>query len=398
MKKMPKLAIDGGNPVRTTLLNYGRQWLDEDDIQAVVEILHGDWLTMGPTVDKFEKAVAGFVGAKYGIAVNSGTAALHVAAYAAGIGPGDEVIVPPMTFAASSNCVLYLGGTPVFADILPSSMNLDPADVERKITKRTKAIVAVDYTGQPCDYDLIRAIAKRHNLIVIEDAAHSLGATYHGRKVGMLNELTTFSFHPVKHITTGEGGMAVTDNHDLALRMRNFRSHGIDLDFRQRTKERPWFYQMVELGYNYRLPDVGCALGLSQLKKMDKFLARRREIAAYYNEVFSGIPELTIPEVIPDCEPAWHLYVIRLNLELLKVSRAEIFSALRAEGLGINVHYIPVPWHPYYQNLGYKKGQWPVTEREYERIISLPMFPKMNDQDMSDAIEAVKKVIGAYRK
>jgi len=394
---MPKLAIDGGTPVRNTQLNYGRQWLEEDDIQAVVEILRGEWLTMGPTVDKFEKAVAEYVGAKYGIAVNSGTAALHVAAFAAGIGPGDEVIIPPMTFAASSNCVLYLGGKPVFADILPGTMNLDPADVERKITKKTKAIVAVDYTGQPCDYDAIRSIALRHNLIVIEDAAHSLGATYHGRKVGTLNELTTFSFHPVKHITTGEGGLVVTDDHDLAERMRNFRSHGIDLDFRNRTREIPWFYKMVELGYNYRLPDIGCALGLSQLQKLDKFLARRKEIAANYNAVFSEIPELTIPEVIPDCEPAWHLYVIRLNLELLKVGRTEVFKALRAEGLGINVHYIPVPWHPYYQNLGYKKGQWPVTEREYERIFSLPMFPKMNDQDIGDVIESVKKVLKAYR-
>jgi UDP-4-amino-4,6-dideoxy-N-acetyl-beta-L-altrosamine transaminase len=395
---MTKLAIDGGTPVRTTPLNYGRQWLDDDDIKVVENVLRGDWLTMGPSVDEFEKAVAEYVGAKYAVAVNSGTAALHVAAFAAGIGPGDEVIVSPMTFAASSNCVLYLGGTPVFADILPGTMNLDPADVERKITERTKAIVAVDYTGQPCDYEKIRAIAKRHNLIVIEDAAHSLGASYHGQKVGTLNEITTFSFHPVKHITTGEGGMAVTNDHDLAIRMRNFRSHGIDLDFRQRTKDRPWFYQMVYLGFNYRLPDIGCALGLSQLKKMDRFLARRREIAAYYNDVFSSMPELVIPEVIPDCDPAWHLYVIRLNLDLLKVGRTEVFKALMAEGLGINVHYIPVPWHPYYQGLGYAKGQWPAAENEYERIISLPIFPRMNDRDMNDVIESVKRVIGEYRK
>jgi perosamine synthetase len=395
---MPKLAIEGGTPVRNTPLNYGRQWLEDDDIQSVVEILRGDWLTMGPSVEKFERAVAEYVGAQYGVAVNSGTAALHVAAFAAGIGPGDEVIVSPMTFAASSNCVLYLGGKPVFADILPGTMNLDPAQVERKITKQTKAIVAVDYTGQPCNYEAIRSIAQRHNLSVIEDAAHSLGATYHDRKVGTLNELTTFSFHPVKHITTGEGGMTVTDDRDLAIRMRNFRSHGVDLDFRQRTKDRPWFYQMVQLGFNYRLPDVGCALGLSQLQKIDRFLARRREIAARYNEVFSGIPELAIPEVIPDCQSAWHLYVIRLNLDLLKVDRTEIFRALMAEGLGINVHYIPVPWHPYYQTLGYTKGQWPVAEREYERIISLPMFPKMTDQDVSDVIESVTKVLAEYRK
>jgi UDP-4-amino-4,6-dideoxy-N-acetyl-beta-L-altrosamine transaminase len=394
---MSDLAIDGGTPVRKSRLNYGRQWLDEDDIQAVENVLRGDWLTMGPTVEEFEKAVAEYVGAKYGIAVNSGTAALHVAAFAAGIGPGDEVIVSPMTFAASSNCILYLGGTPVFADILPGTMNLDPADVERKITKRTKAIVTVDYTGQPCEYDSIRSIAQRHNLIVIEDAAHALGATYHGRKIGTLSEITTFSFHPVKHITTGEGGMAVTNDQNLAARMRNFRSHGIDLDFRQRTKDRPWFYQMVYLGFNYRLPDIGCALGLSQLNKMDKFIARRRGIAAHYNEVFSEIPELTIPEVIPDCEPAWHLYVIRLNLELLKVGRTEIFKALAAEGLGVNVHYIPVPWHPYYQDLGYEKSQWPVTESVYERLISLPIFPAMSDLDVKDVISAITKVVEHYK-
>jgi perosamine synthetase len=325
---MSKLAINGGTPVRSTVLNYGRQWLDEDDIESVVEILRGDWLTMGPTVEKFEKAVAEYAGVEYGVAVNSGTAALHVAAFAAGIGPGDEVITSPMTFAASSNCILYLGGKPVFADILPASMNLDPEDVERKITKQTKAIVAVDYTGQLCDYDAIRSIAQRHNLMVIEDAAHSLGATYHERKVGTLNELTTFSFHPVKHITTGEGGLVVTNDRELALRMRNFRSHGIDLDFRQRTKDRPWFYQMVQLGFNYRLPDLGCALGLSQLKKIDRFLTRRREIAARYDEVFSGIPELEIPKVIPDCQSAWHLYVIRLNLDLLKVDRTEVWESM----------------------------------------------------------------------
>lgn len=395
---MGKLAIDGGTPVRQTRLNYGQQWLDEEDIQAVVEVLRGEWLTMGPDVERFEQAAADYAGAKYGVSVNSGTAALHVAAFAAGIGPGDEVIVPAITFAASSNCILYLGGTPVFADILPGTMNLDPADVERKITGRTKAIVAVDYTGQPCDYDAIRSIAQRHNLIVIEDAAHALGATYHGCRVGTLNELTTFSFHPVKHITTGEGGMAVTDDHDLAMRMRNFRSHGIDLDFRQRTQDRPWFYQMVQLGFNYRLPDVACALGLSQLRKMDKFLTRRREIAAYYTEVFAQFPELTIPRVILDCEPAWHLYVIRFNLELLKVDRAQIFRALMAEGLGINVHYIPVPWHPYYQGLGYEKGNWPVAEEAYERMVSLPIFPKMTNQDMDDVVEVVRKVIDEYRR
>jgi len=329
--------------------------------------------------------------------VNSGTAALHVAAAAAGIGPGDEVIVPAMTFAASANCVLYLGGKPVFADILPDTMNLDARDVERKISPRTKAIISVDYTGQPCDYDALREIARSHKLVIIEDAAHALGASYHQRKIGTINEITTFSFHPVKHITTGEGGMAVTDDAELARKMRSFRSHGIDLEFHERTGDKPWFYQMIELGFNYRLTDVGCALGLSQMKRLEGFLARRREIAAQYDAEFGNMPEISIPEVIPNCQPAWHLYVLRLNLDKLKAGRSEIFCALKEEGFGINVHYIPVYWHPYYQRLGYQKGLLPVTEATYERIFSIPMFPMMTDEDIQDVFRAVHKVIEAYR-
>jgi len=394
---MTKLAKDGHEPVRKEALNYGRQWIDEQDIQAVVDILRGDWLTMGPAIPAFEKAVADYCGAKFGVAVNSGTAALHVAAAAAGIGPGDEVIVPAMTFAASANCVLYLGGKPVFADILPGTMNLDAQDVERKVSPRTKAIISVDYTGQPCDYDALREIARRHKLVIIEDAAHALGASYHQRKIGTINEITTFSFHPVKHITTGEGGMAVTDDAELARKMRSFRSHGIDLEFHERTGDKPWFYQMIELGFNYRLTDVGCALGLSQMKRLEGFLARRREIAAQYDAEFGNMPEISIPEVIPDCQPAWHLYVLRLNLDKLKAGRSEIFCALKEEGFGINVHYIPVYWHPYYQRLGYPKGLLPVTEATYERIFSIPMFPMMTDEDIQDVFRAVHKVIEAYR-
>ena len=396
---MAKLAINGGKPVRETPLNYGRQWVDEDDIQRVVEVMAGDWLTMGPAVRDFESAVADYTGAKEGVAVNSGTAALHAAAFAAGIGPGDEVIVSTITFAASSNCVLYLGGKPVFADILPDTMNIDPADVERKITPRTKAIVTVDYTGQPCDYDPLREIAEHHRLVIIEDAAHALGATYRGRKVGTINEMTTLSFHPVKHITTGEGGMVVSDDPELVKRMRSFRSQGVDLDFRARQGQLSWFYEVVHLGYNYRIPDINCVLGLSQLAKLDKWLARRRELAARYNAVFDEWPEIETPGLLADCQPAWHLYVIRLNLERLSVGREQIFRALHAEGFGVNVHYIPVPWHPYYQNLGpeYTRGQWPAAESTYERIISLPMFPRMTDDDFDDVIAAMTKVIEEYR-
>ena len=393
---MKQLAVEGGSPVRETLLPYGRQSVDETDVQAVVNVLRGDWLTTGPAVSAFEQAVAGYIGAKEAVVVNSGTAALHAAAFVAGIRSGDEVIVPAITFAASANCVLYLGGQPVFADVLSGTLNVAPNDVVRKITLRTKAIILVDYTGQPCDHDALRALADAHGLIVIEDAAHALGATYHGRKVGTLHELTTFSFHPVKHITTGEGGMVVTDDPQLAARMRAFRSHGITADFRQRAETGSWVYEMMALGYNYRLPDLNCVLGLSQLKKLDGWLARRRTIAARYTEAFAGLPTVELLEVLPDTEPAWHLFVIKLNLERLRVGRKEVFAALRAENIGVNVHYIPVYWHPYYQQLGYVHGLCPVAEAAYERLITLPMFSAMADQDVEDVIDAVHKVTEAY--
>jgi UDP-4-amino-4,6-dideoxy-N-acetyl-beta-L-altrosamine transaminase len=390
-------AIEGGTPVRNKMLNYGRQSIDEDDIQAVIQVLKGDWLTTGPTVSTFEKAVADYLGAKEAVAVNSGTAALHAATYAAGIGPGDEVIVPPITFVASANCVLYMGGMPVFADVIRGTLNLDPQDVERKITPKTKAIIAVDYAGQPCEHDALRTLANKHHLIVIEDASHALGATYKGHKIGTLHEMTTLSFHPVKHITTAEGGMVVTNNSDLATKMRSFRTHGIDVDFHKREEAGLWLYDVVALGYNYRLPDVNCALGISQLNKLDTWLKRRHAIAAQYSQAFADVPEIETPFAIPECEPAWHLYVIRLNFEHLKVGRSEIFKALKAENIGVNVHYIPIPWLTNYQRMGYTKGQWPVAESEYERIVSIPIFPAMSDKDISDVIAAVKKVVTYYR-
>ncbi len=284
---MEKLALDGGIPVRKTMLNYARQWVDQDDIEAVVNVLQGDWLTTGPSVREFEDAVAAYTGAKEAVAVNTGTAALHAAAFAAGIGPGDEVIVPPITFVASANCVLYLGGKPVFADVFQDTLNIDPTEIERKITAKTKAIVAVDLTGQPCEHDAIRSLAQQHNLIVIEDAAHALGASYKDRKVGLLQDLTTLSFHPVKHITTAEGGMILTQDTEMAKRMRSFRHHGIDVDLHTRNKAGLWTYDVINLGHNYRIPDVNCALGISQLRKLDGWLVRRREIAERYNQVFS---------------------------------------------------------------------------------------------------------------
>jgi len=394
---MERLALDGGTPVRKTMLNYARQWVDQDDIEAVVKVLQGDWLTTGPSVREFENAVSTYTGAIEAVAVNTGTAALHAAAFAAGIGPGDEVIVPPITFVASANCVLYLGGKPVFADIRPDTLNIDSEDIERKITSKTKAIVAVDLTGQPCDHDAIRNLARQHDLIVIEDAAHALGATYKGRKVGMLQDLTTLSFHPVKHITTAEGGMVLTQDPEMAKRMRSFRHHGIDVDLHKRNVANLWIYDVINLGHNYRIPDLNCALGISQLRKLDSWLARRREIAERYNRAFSNLPQVEIPYVMSDCIPAWHLYVIRLNLDMLHVGRETIFKALRAENIGVNVHYIPIHWLSYYQSLGYKRGEYPVAEQEYERLITIPLYPAMSDQDVEDVVTAVHKVIAHFQ-
>ncbi|HEY7060812.1 MAG TPA: UDP-4-amino-4,6-dideoxy-N-acetyl-beta-L-altrosamine transaminase [Chloroflexota bacterium] len=395
---MTILALEGGRPVRPRMLPYGRQSVDAADVQAVVDVLQSDWLTTGPGVAAFEAAFAARVGARHAVAVSNGTAALHAAAFAAGLGPGAAAIVTPMTFAASANCVRYQGGTVVFADVRPDTLNLDPARVAAAIGPRTRAIVVVDYTGQPADLGELNAIAARHGLVVIEDAAHALGATYRGRPVGALTHLTTFSLHPVKHITTGEGGVVTTDDAALAERLRLFRNHGITSDHRQREAEGSWVYEMVALGYNYRITDFQCALGLSQLGKLDGWVARRRAIAARYTAAFANCPAIEPPPVLPDRESAWHLYVIRLNLERLRATRVDVFRALRAENIGVNVHYVPVPWHPYYRELGYARGQWPVAEAAYERMLSLPLFPAMTDADVDDVIAAVQKVVGHYRR
>jgi perosamine synthetase len=395
---MSTLALDGGTPVRPQMLPYGRQSVDAADVQAVVDVLQSDWLTTGPRVAAFEEAFAARVGARYAVAVSNGTAALHAAAFAGGLGPGDEAVVTPMTFAASANCVRYQGGTVVFADVCADTLNLDPARVEAALGPWTRAIVVVDYTGQPADLDELMALAARHGLVVIEDAAHALGATYRGRPVGGVTHLTTFSLHPVKQITAGEGGIVTTNDQALAERLRLFRNHGISSDHRQREAAGSWAYEMVALGYNYRITDFQCALGLSQLGKLDAWVERRREIADRYTAVFAEWPEIEPPVVLPDRASAWHLYVIRLNLERLRATRAEIFRALRAENIGVNVHYVPVPWHPYYQKLGYERGQWPVAEDAYERMLSLPLFPAMTDEDVDSVIAAVRKVLRHYRR
>ncbi len=391
------LAIHGGSPVRPTFLPYGRQSVDEADIQAVVEVLRSDWLTTGPKVGEFEEAFASRVGAVHAVSFSSGTAALHAAAFAAGLKSGDEAITTPLTFAATANCVLYQGATPVFADVRGDTLNLDPQQVEKKISARTRAILPVDYAGHPAELTPILEIARRHNLIVIEDACHALGAEYGGRRVGSIADMTVFSFHPVKHITTGEGGMVATNDAKFAETLRRFRNHGISSDARQRQSAGQWHYEMVLLGFNYRLPDIVCALGIQQLKKLDANLARRREIAARYTAAFREIPGVIPPAVRPEANPAWHLYPIRLDLKKLTVDRAEVFRALRAENIGVNVHYIPVHLHPYYrERFGYKGGEFPIAEDAYERLISLPMFHGMSDGDAEDVIRAVRKVVTSF--
>ena len=393
------LAVNGGSPVRATLLPYGRQSVDEDDIQAVVNVLRSDWLTTGPKVGEFEEAFAARVGSTHAVSFSSGTAALHAAAFAAGLKPGDEAITSPLTFAATANCVLYQGATPVFADIAADTLNINPRQISQKISGKTRAILPVDYAGHPADMAPILECAEKHGLVVIEDACHALGAEYGGRHVGSIADMTVFSFHPVKHVTTGEGGMVTTNDAKFAETLRRFRNHGISSEARQRQSAGQWHYEMVLLGFNYRLPDILCALGIQQLQKLDANLARRRQIAARYTAAFREIPGVIAPAVRADANPAWHLYPIRLDMEKLTAGRAEVFRALRAENIGVNVHYIPVHLHPYYRDqLGHKAGECPVAEDAYERLISLPMFHGMSHQDVEDVIEAVNKVIGCFRK
>ena len=367
---------------------YGRQSVDEADIQAVDDVLQSDYLTTGPKIREFEQAVCRYTKAKYAVAVSNGTAALHAACFAAGIGKGDEVITTPLTFAASSTCVLSCGGTPVVADVDPKTYNLDPDDILGKITKRTKAIIAVHLAGQPCDMEKICAIAREHHLIVIEDGAHALGSEYKGKKIGAVSDLTTFSFHPVKPITTGEGGMIVTDDPKLYERMCLFRSHGITRDTALMTRnEGPWFYQQLHLGYNYRITDVQCALGVSQMKKLDYFIGRRRELAKRYDTAFADCPDIITPYQAPETDSGWHLYIIQVKNH----DRKRVFEKLGAAGIGVNVHYIPVYFHPYYQEHGYQDVHCPNAEEIYSRMISLPLYPDLTNEAQDFIIEKVKE-------
>lgn len=392
---------------------YGKQCLEDDDIAAVVEVLKSDWITQGPTIAKFEKAVADKAGALYGVAVATGTAALHCACFASGIKEGDEVITSPITFAASGNCALFLGASVKFVDIRPDTYCMDSEKLEAAITQRTKAIIPVDFAGQPCDMDEICAIAKQHDIPVIHDAAHSLGADYKGKPVGSLADMTIFSFHPVKHITTGEGGMIVTDNKESADRLMLFRTHGITnndnsmilseqaadnenlnkADKNPVTKS-PWYYEMQELGYNYRITDIQCALGISQLKKLDRFISRRREIAQRYNKAFGQSPYLITPYVKPGRQSAWHLYMLRLRLDKIKKTRRQVFEQLRSLKIGVHVHYIPLHLQPYYRDrFGYKRGDFSQAEAYYDSALTIPLYPSMSDDDCGRVISSVLETV-----
>jgi perosamine synthetase len=395
-----KLAIKGGKPIRKKFLPYGHQNITDKDIKAVVEVLKSDFITQGPKIAEFEKIVAKYCNSKYAVAFSSGTAALHAATFASDIKPGDEAITTPITFVASSNCILYQGGKVKFADIKKDTYNIDPDKIKKQITSKTKAIIPVDYTGQPCDIDEINKIAEENSLIVIEDASHAIGAEYKDKKIGNLTDISVFSFHPVKHVTTGEGGMVLTNDRSIYEKLQQFRTHGITKNPKKMKKnEGDWYYEMQYLGYNYRITDFQCVLGISQFQQIDENIRKRREIAKKYNEAFQEIEEVITPFEKSDVKSAYHLYMIQLKLERINATRKQIFDALRAENIGVHVHYIPVHLHLYYmQQFGFKKGDFPIAEKYYEQCLTIPVFPQMTKEDVHDVIFAVKKVMNYYRK
>ncbi|MFA6308340.1 MAG: UDP-4-amino-4,6-dideoxy-N-acetyl-beta-L-altrosamine transaminase [Clostridia bacterium] len=393
-----KIALKGGKPTRETFIPYGKQYIDDEDIACVVETLKSPYITTGPKVEELEKKLCNITGAKHALAISSGTAALHAACYAAKINQGDEVITTPMTFAASANCILYCGGTPIFADIDPNTWNIDPKEIEKKITSKTKAVIAVDFTGQAVQLDEIKDICTRHQLLLIEDAAHAIGTKYKGSQVGNIADLTTFSFHPVKTITCGEGGAVMTNSEGFYKKAKLFRSHAITREIEE-VSQQPFsgYNEQIGLGYNYRMTDFQAALGVSQLNKLWIFSKRRSEIVKKYNEAFSKLPQLTIQKEIPESDTTRHIYIIRINSSTLKVGRNEIYRALNAENVGLQVHYIPVYYHPYYKSFGYSKGICPIAEALYEEIITIPLYYALTDEDVDSVIEAVTKVIEYYR-
>lgn len=398
MDQIEKPAICGGTPVRDTKISYGHQYIDEADIQAVVEVLKSDYLTCGPKIGELEKRLCEVTGAKYAVVCSNGTAALHIACLAAGVKPGDEVITTPITFAASANCALYCGAKPVFADINDRTYNIDPASVEALVNDKTKALVAVDFTGQSVEEEELQAICRKNGMVFIEDGAHVIGTRYKGRPNGSIADMTTFSFHPVKTVTGGEGGAVLTNEEAYYKKLLLYRAHGItrDPELMEHESDGPWYYEQIDLGYNYRMTDMQAALILSQLDKLQMFSARRKEIVAKYDEAFSKLPQISVQQEIPESDTTRHLYILRLVPEKLKIDRKQFFDALGAENIVGNVHYIPTYYFPYYERLGYQKGLCPKAEKLYEEIISLPLYYAMTDQDVEDAIRAVKKIAEYY--
>lgn len=397
---MSKPAILGGTPVRDTKLYYGHQYIDDADIQAVVDVLKSDYLTCGPKITELEEKLCKLTGAKYAVVCSNGTAALHMACMAAGVEPGDEVITTPITFAASANCALYCGAKPVFADINDKTYNIDPEKVKEVTTDKTKAVVAVDFTGQSVELDKLMAHCKEHNLVLIEDGAHVIGTKYKGQPNGSIADMTTFSFHPVKTVTGGEGGAVMTNNEEYYQKLLLARSHGITRDTALMEEEPHggWYYEQVSLGYNYRMTDIQAGLLISQLDKLPMFSDRRKEIVAKYDEAFLQIPEIQVQEEIPESDTTRHLYILRIKPEMLTINRREFFDALAAENIMCNVHYIPTYYFPHYQRLGYEKGLCPKAEKLYDEMMSLPLYYGMTDKDVEDVIAAVKKIVEYYKK
>ena len=397
---MEKPAIEGGMPVRKEKIYYGHQYIDEADIQAVVDVLRSDYLTCGPKIGELERKLCELTGAKYAVVCSNGTAALHIACLAAGVGAGDEVITTPITFAASANCALYCGARPVFADIDSETYNIDPVSVEKCVTKNSKAVVAVDFTGQSAKLDELLTICKKNNMVLIEDGAHVIGTKYKGRWNGSVADMTTFSFHPVKTVTGGEGGAVLTNSEEYYQKLLLFRAHGITREesLLEHVSDGPWYYEQIELGYNYRMTDIQAALIISQLDKLERFSNRRKEIVARYDEAFSQLPGIVVQKEIPESDTTRHLYILRIVPEALHIDRRGFFEALAAENVCCNVHYIPTYYFPYYEKLGYRKGICPNAEKLYEEIISLPLYFAMTDEDVESVIEAVSKIARYYAK
>lgn len=396
---MEKPAICGGEPVRSTKIFYGHQFIDEDDIQAVVDVLKSDYLTCGPKIGELEEKLCEVTGAKYAVVCSNGTAALHIACLAAGVMPGDEVITTPITFAASANCALYCGAKPVFADINENTYNIDPAHVEKLTTERTKAVVAVDYTGQSVELDRLLAHCREHNLVLIEDGAHVIGTSYKGRMNGSIADMTTMSFHPVKTVTGGEGGAVLTNSKEYYEKLLLYRAHGITRDpkLMEHEPDGPWYYEQIALGMNYRMTDMQAALIISQLNKLPRFMERRKAIVKAYNEAFSRLPQLFVQQEIPESDTTRHLYILRIRPEKLTIDRKQFFEALAAENICCNVHYIPTYYFPYYEKLGYKRGLCPKAEKLYAEEISLPLYYAMTDQDVEDVIRAVTRIAEYFK-